>query len=110
MLVVARFAQRSAPPGSVYWWCNHAAIHLFRQLPLHWNAYACSWKIAFPPALRAYAREDRAGALEGGDMGEALCMDTACLGVVLASRTQDVIGMWVVVNVDVNVDAPQGRA
>jgi len=83
----------------------------FRQLPLHWNVYACSWRIAFPLALRAYGREDQAGTLEGGDMGEVLCMDTTCLGVVLASRTRHVISMRVVVSVDaVNVDAPQGRA
>jgi hypothetical protein len=83
----------------------------FRQLPLHWDAYACSWKIEFPPALSAYAREDQAGMVEEGDMGEAPCTDIACLGVVLASRTRDVISTRVLLSVDAgHVDAPQGHA
>ena len=44
-------------------------------------------------------------------MGEAPCMDTACLGVVLASRTRDAISTGVLLSVDAgHVDAPQGRA
>lgn len=43
----------------------------------------------FPLAQLAYVKGNRASAPKGEDMGEP-CMDTACQGVVLASKTQDV--------------------
>ena len=67
---------------------NETHAH-FQQHPFHSTACAYSWKVVFPLAQLAYVNWNRASGLKGEDMGEA-CMDTACQGVVLASKRQDV--------------------
>lgn len=63
-----------------------------------------------PLAQLAYVKGIRASAPKGEDMGEA-CMDTACRGVVLVSKTQDVASKRGMVCVHaVDVDALQCHA
>ena len=57
----------------------------------------------FPPAQNVYVKGIRAPPPEEEDMGEVPCMDIACLGAVLVSKTRDVTSN-VAVSVDV-VDA-----
>ena len=58
----------------------------------------------FPPAQNVCVKGVRVTPPKEEDMGEAPCMDTACLGAELGNRTRDVTNKAVVSEDAVDVD------